>query len=220
MTTIVFDLDGTLADTSGDLLDAANAALVALGYPKALEHPEDAGTALRGGRAMLTLAFKRLEVAPVEPLIDQGYPLLLEAYGRQIAEKTVLYPGAREVVGRFKTAGYKVAICTNKPIDLAERLLEDLQFRDMWDAVIGANSLPTSKPDPSPYLAAVNLAGGTVERSLIVGDSATDLNTANAVGVPAVLVTFSPAGDSVKALNPQATIDHFDALDRVVAQLL
>jgi len=220
MRTVVFDLDGTLADTSGDLLDAANAVFHAAGHGAVLEHPRDAGTALRGGRAMMTLGYERLGLSFTQGDIDAGYPVLLEAYAKQIAKKTYLYDGARAVVTRLKTAGYKVAICTNKPITLAEQLLKEIAFYDMFDAVVGAKTLPVSKPDPAPYILAVERAGGALQQSLLVGDTATDRKTSTAAGVPSVLVTFSPAGNSVQELFPDETIDHFDALDAVVAKLI
>lgn len=220
MRTVVFDLDGTLADTSADLLDAANAVFRAGGHGDVLEHPRDAATALRGGRAMMKLGYERKGMAYSEADIDAGYPILLEAYGQQIADKTYLYDGAREVVGRLKAAGYKVAVCTNKPISLAEQLLKQIDFHDVFDAVVGAKTLPVSKPDPAPYRLAVEQAGGDVAKSLLVGDTVTDRKTSTAAGVPSVLVTFSPAGHSVLELFPDETIDHFDALDAVVAKLI
>ena len=220
MRTVVFDLDGTLADTSGDLLDAANAVFRAKGHGDVLEHPRDAGTALRGGRAMMKLGFERKGVAYTQADIDAGYPILLEAYAPQIADKTYLYDGARAVVTRLKAAGYKVAVCTNKPIALAEQLLKHIEFYDVFDAVIGAKTLPVCKPDPAPYILAVEQAGGAVSQSLLVGDTATDRKTSTAAGVPSVLVTFSPAGNTVQELFPDETIDHFDALDAVVAKLI
>ena len=169
---------------------------------------------------MLTLGFERKGVAYTQADIDAGYPILLEAYAAQIADKTYLYDGARAVVTRLKAAGYKVAVCTNKPIALAEQLLKHIEFYDVFDAVIGAKTLPVSKPDPAPYILAVEQAGGDVSKSLLVGDTATDRKTSTAAGVASVLVTFSPAGNSVQELFPDETIDHFDALDAVVAKLI
>ncbi len=220
MRTVVFDLDGTLADTSGDLLDAANAVFRAAGHGDVLEHPRDAGTALRGGRAMMTLGYERLGITFTHDDIDAGYPILLEAYDKQIADKTTLYDGARAVVTRLKLAGYKVAVCTNKPITLAEKLLKEIDFYDIFDAVVGAKTLPVSKPDPAPYILAVEQAGGDVSQSVLIGDTATDRKTSTAAGVPSILVTFSPAGNSVQELFPDETIDHFDHLDAAVAKLI
>ena len=114
MRCVVFDLDGTLADTSEDLLAAANACL-----PRACLGPEDALTAFHGGRAMLRLGFTRLGQDWTEADVDAAYPRLLEAYGAAIAVHTRLYPGAMEAVEELKGAGFAVSICTNKPEGLA-----------------------------------------------------------------------------------------------------
>ncbi|MDP2567158.1 hypothetical protein Q8W34_21265, partial [Pseudoalteromonas marina] len=90
-----FDLDGTLADTSGDLLAAANACFQAMGEGDVLRVETDARTALRGGKAMLTLGLTRLGRMDAA-LVDSYYPMLLEAYGAAIDTHTFLYPGAMQ----------------------------------------------------------------------------------------------------------------------------
>jgi len=110
MRSVIFDLDGTLADTSGDLLAAANACFRGLGLGD-LIGPADAGTALKGGRAMLRLGFSRV-AGFGEAEVDAQYPLLLEAYGAALDTHTVLYPGAMDAVEDLKRAGYIVGICT------------------------------------------------------------------------------------------------------------
>ncbi len=110
MRCVVFDLDGTLADTSADLLAAANASL-----PRACLGPEDALTAFHGGRAMLRLGFERLGMDWSEAEVDAAYPVLLEAYRGGIATHTRLYPGAMAAVESLRREGFAVSICTNKP---------------------------------------------------------------------------------------------------------
>lgn len=220
MATVVFDLDGTLADTSGDLIAAANACFRAMGEGDLLDPAADAGTALRGGRAMLTLGLTRLGRGRDVDEVDRQYPVLLEAYGQAIATHTVLYPGAMEAVEALKTQGYKVAICTNKPEALADQLLRKMGILDAFGAMIGADTLPVRKPDPEPLREAVRRAGGEPNRCLLVGDSETDRETSRAAGVPSVLVTFAPPGRAVAALEPEAMIDHFDELVDVTQRLL
>ncbi len=223
--TVIFDLDGTLADTSGDLIAAANACFRGLGgHGDLLDPVGDAATAFRGGRAMLRLGgFSRLG-AGGEADIDREFPNLLAAYAADIDRHTVLYPGCVEAVERLRGAGYAVGgICTNKPEGLAETLMTRLGVRDLFASLIGgADTLPTRKPDPAPYLAAVDRAGGDVARSVLIGgDTETDRNTSRAVGVPSVLVTFGPDGrGGVAALAPEALLDHYDDLDRVVQSLI
>jgi phosphoglycolate phosphatase len=95
-----------------------------------------------------------------------------------------------------------------------------LGVRDMFASLVGADTLSTRKPDPAPYVAAVERAGGHVACSVLIGDTETDRNTSRAVGVPSVLVTFGPDGRGVEALAPEALLDHYDDLDRVVRGLI
>lgn len=220
MKTVVFDLDGTLADTSGDLIAAANACFRDMGAGDLLDVKQDAGTALRGGRAMLRLGMERLNRADDETVIDAYYPKLLAAYAQDIDTHTVLYEGAMAAVERLKTAGYFVAICTNKPEGLADTLLTRLGVRSVFDAMLGADTLAVRKPDPEHLFETARRAGGDPARCMLIGDTETDRKTAQAAGVPCVLVTFGPAGGDMRALTPEAVLDHYDDLDGIVAQLI
>lgn len=215
---VIFDLDGTLADTSGDLLAAANACFEGLGLG-ALLGPGDAGTALRGGKAMLTLGFSRVEGrGPAD--VDAEYPKLLKHYEGAIDHHTELYPGAMDAVEALKSAGFAVAICTNKPEGLAEALMRSLGVRAAFGALIGADTLPVRKPDPAPYAEAVARVGGDVTRSLLVGDSMTDERTARAAGVPSVSVSFSPDAASRAEMSPDAWLDDYADLPAIAARLI
>jgi phosphoglycolate phosphatase len=218
--TVVFDLDGTLADTSGDLIAAANACFRDMGERDVLVHAEDAGTALRGGRAMLTLGMQKLGRADDAATIDRYYPMLLEAYGRDIDTHTIIYPGAMDAVAALKAAGYRVAICTNKPEALAELLLTRLGVRDAFGAMLGADSLDVRKPDPEHLFETARRAGGDPAQCVLIGDSDTDRKTAKAAGVPCVLVTFGPSGEDMAALEPEALLDDFADLPEVIERLI
>lgn len=222
MRTVIFDLDGTLADTSGDLIAAANGCFQGLGYGDVLDPVKDALAAFHGGRAMLTLGFDRLglEARDKSIAVEREFPNLLAHYERDIDRHTVIYPGAIEAVERLRMQGYAVGICTNKPEGLAETLLTRLGIRDLFGSLIGADTLPTRKPDAAPFVASVEQAGGVVETSLIIGDTVTDLNTARAVGVPCILVGFGPEGQGVARLCPDALLDHYNDLDGIVARLI
>jgi phosphoglycolate phosphatase len=220
MRCVIFDLDGTLADTAGDLIAAANAALIAMGHAPQLVMGADDATAFRGGRAMLRLAAERLALDDAETMVEAGYPVLLDAYGDAIDTHTTLYPGAMEAVFRLKSNGIAVGICTNKPAGLAETLLARLGIRDEFASMIGADTLPVRKPDPAPFREAVVRAGGNEGRSVLIGDTVTDRETARAAGRPCALVTFGPTGRAVAELKPEALIDHYDGLDAVIDRLI
>lgn len=220
MRTVIFDLDGTLADTSGDLIASANACFRQMGQGDVLDPVADAAAAFRGGRAMLALGLGRIGAPDAEALVERYYPVLLEAYRADIDRHTVLYPGAMAAVEGLKTAGYAVGICTNKPEVLAQLLLERLGVRDAFGALVGADTLPVRKPDPAPYFETVARVGGDAARSCLIGDTVTDRKTAAAAGVPSVLVTFGPDGMGVADLQPEGLIGHFDELQGVVQRLI
>lgn len=219
MKTVVFDLDGTLADTSGDLLAAANACFRGLGHGDLLG-PGDALTAFHGGRAMLRLGFSRLPAAWSEADVEAQFPVLLEAYAAAIDVHTRLYPGAVAAVEALRRSGHAVSICTNKPEALAEELTRRLGIRDLFGALVGADTLRTRKPDAAPYVAAVERVGGLVGRSMLIGDTDTDRQTGRAAGVPVALVTFGPEGQGVSRFAPDALLDHFDDLPAIAGRFL
>ena len=92
-------------------------------------------------------------------------------------------------------------------------------MRDLFGSLVGADTLAVRKPDPAPYRAAVQRAGGGA-RSMLIGDTETDRETARAAGVPCVRVTFGPDGRSVADLAPEALLDRFEDLPALVARLL
>lgn len=219
MRCVIFDLDGTLADTSGDLLAAANTCLAEMGLAQRLDPRDDAGTAFRGGRAMLRLGLERAGM-PSEERVTAWYPRLLEAYGAAIDVHTQLYPEAVEVIEHLRRSGYTVGVCTNKPEALAETLLQRLGVRGLFASLIGADTLPVRKPDPAPFWAAVDAAGGHRDASLLVGDTETDRKTARAAGRPCILVTFGPEGNAVLKMHPEGRIGHYRDLPGEVARLV
>lgn len=209
--TVVFDLDGTLADTAADLISAANACFRARGLGDLLDPDDDAGIAFHGGRAMLRAGYGRADGDMLIPpgAEDEDFPRLLSFYDDCIANRTRLYPGVTEALDSLASEGFALSVCTNKPAALAEKLLAALGIRDRFAAMIGADTLPVRKPDPRPYAAAVEGAGGTVARSFLVGDTETDVKTARASGVRVALVAFGPEGAGIARLSPDAMLDRY-----------
>ncbi len=219
MRTVIFDLDGTLADTSKDLIAAANFCFRDMGFGDVLDPVADAGIALRGGRMMLNRGLDRMGRTDAA-IVTQYYPVLLKAYAEAIDTHTVFYPGALDAVRVLRALGYGVGVCTNKPEHLADLLLTRMGARDEFAALVGADTLPVRKPDPAPLREAARRCGGDPDLCCLIGDSDTDRNTARAAGVPCVLVTFGPSGEDMAALEPDAMIGHFNELPDVVPQLI
>jgi phosphoglycolate phosphatase len=220
MRTVIFDLDGTLVDTSADLVAATNACFGAIGAGAPLDPVRDAATAFAGGKAMLRLGLSRVRDTWSEADVEAHYPGFLACYTKGLCQESRIYPGARAAVEALRGAGFAMGICTNKPAALAESLMRALGFRDEFAVLIGADTLPVRKPDPAPLRAAIAALGGNPARSLLVGDTVTDRETGRAAGVPVALVTFGPEGRTVDRFAPDALLDDFAALPALAERLV
>jgi phosphoglycolate phosphatase len=212
---VVFDLDGTLADTAADLAAALNHALTQLGRAPV---PADSVRALigHGGRALLRSGLEATGEAS-DALVEQNYPVLLEHYARHICDGTVPYPGIEAALDAIAAAGARTAVCTNKAEGLTRALFEALGWRNRFAAIVGGDTLPFRKPDPAPLREAVARAGGG--RAVLVGDSITDADTARAAGVPFIAVSFGFRDRPLDALGADAVIDDYRELLPALARL-
>lgn len=205
---IVFDLDGTLADTAPDLTAALNHALGELGRP-AIPPEEVRHMVGHGARALLRQGLAATGEAD-EALVDAGLPIFLAYYEAHIADGTTPFAGVEAALEALEARGVRLAICTNKLEGLARQLVEALGWTGRFPTIVGGDTLPQRKPDPAPVYAAIERAGGG--RAAFVGDSISDTDAARAAGVPCVALTFGFSDRPVEELGATALIDHFDAL--------
>ncbi|MFQ5439460.1 MAG: HAD-IA family hydrolase [Paracoccaceae bacterium] len=219
MDTVVFDLDGTLADTSGDLIAAANACFRNAGAGDVLDMARDRMAAFHGGRVMLRLGLSRLKADWNEADVDRLFPGLLAYYGRNIDRFTRLYDGVEDALDRLKSEGVALGVCTNKPVALAESLLRRLGISGHFGAVLGADSLSVRKPDPEHLLQTILRVGGEPDRAVLVGDTLNDRDTARAANVPCILVTFGPQGRRVERMKPEGLLHCFGDLTDVLSRI-
>lgn len=212
MRAVIFDLDGTLADTAGDLLAAANAALAPEGMAL-LDPVEDRPVAGRGGRAMIRRAIAKQggepDSAAMIALTDALYPRLLDAYSVRLAHETRLYDGVIACLDALEMAGWRLGICTNKPERLARALMQELGVLHRFGALLGADTLAVRKPDPEHLIETCRRIGADPARSILIGDTETDLRTARNASVPCILTTFGFAESPVAGLKPDAILDHY-----------
>jgi phosphoglycolate phosphatase len=216
MLTIVFDLDGTLIDTAPDLIDTLNFILARQGLPAV---PYDAARPLIGGGAKgmieRALVLEGRSAADVEPL----YASFVEHYAAHIADRSRPFPGLEPVLDHLAAAGHQLAVCTNKLEWLSKHLLDTLQLSDRFAAICGQDTFGIQKPDPQIFRATVRRAGGEPDRAIMVGDSITDIRTAQAAKVPVVAVDFGYTDVPVGTLGPDRVISSFAELPAVVADL-
>jgi phosphoglycolate phosphatase len=221
MRAAVFDLDGTLADTSADLIAGANAALALAGAAARLDARADAGLSGRGGRAMLREGFARsgLGAAEIEAAVEAAFEPFLAAYEARIAEESRLFPGVEAALDALEAGGWRLAVCTNKPERLARVLLGELGVMGRFAALVGADTLPVRKPDPAPFRLAAEGAGAVPARSVMIGDTVTDRETARAAGVPAVLMDLGVSADDVRSLGAELVLAEWSALPAALERL-
>jgi phosphoglycolate phosphatase len=207
--TLVFDLDGTLADTAPDLLSSLNHCLALEGI-----EPVDAATLKsyvgHGARVMLERAFSaRRRPLPIEKL-DRLQAVFFEHYSAEMPGKTALYPGVMRVMDEFANHGCVLAICTNKLESMSVRLLEGLGIAGRFGAICGGDTFAYRKPDPRHLFETIAKAGGATDRSVLIGDSRTDIDTAKAAGIPVIAVDFGYSDRHVREFEPSRIISHFD----------
>jgi phosphoglycolate phosphatase len=216
---VVFDLDGTLVDTAPDLIGALN---VVLGECGLAPLPVEAArlVAGRGARAMVARGFEAEGLVVPPEREPELFDRFIDVYVGRIAQESRPFPGATEALDALAAAGARLAVCTNKRSDLTLMLLGALGLTARFAAVVGPDTAGFFKPDPRHLLAAIDAAGGTADRALMVGDAAPDREAARAAGVPAVLVGFGYSDPPAAALAPEALIDDFSQLPAVARRLL
>lgn len=216
---LVFDLDGTLVDTAPDLVRALNAVLEMEGLepiPLASMRPHIS----EGAKAMIARGAWLQERVYTPARLQALSDALVEIYAGDIAAQSAPFPGLIEALDAAEAMGARFSICTNKISRLALQLLDALELTHRFQAVVGKNDVVNRKPHKDHYLEAVSRAGGRIERSMMIGDSAPDLETARAAGAPAALVAFGYTNIAPEALGPDAIISHFSELPNTAAKLL
>lgn len=205
---VIFDLDGTLADTAADLAAALNHVLGELG--RASITIENVRRMVGNGvRALLRRGLDATGEVN-EALIDRALPVFLEYYELHIADYSRPFDGVETALTALQANGVSLAICTNKPEGLTMDLLAALGWQGRFAGVVGGDTLPQRKPDPAPVHEAIARAGGG--RAAFVGDSITDTTAARAAGIPCVALTFGFSDRPANELGATALIDHYDQL--------
>ncbi len=217
--TIVYDLDGTLADTAEDLVATLNWLLGREGL--APLKVESAGSLVgAGARALIKRGFAA-SGRMLEPLaLEASFADFLEHYNAHIVDRTRLYPGVDKALTTFARAGWRQAVCTNKIEGSAKLLITRLGIAERFAFICGQDTFGVGKPDPTPLLKTIAASGGASERAIMVGDSLTDIKTARAAGLPVVAVDFGYSDVPVGELGPDRVISHFDELAEACAALL
>lgn len=209
---VVFDLDGTLVDTIGDLTAALNATLAEFDLPP---HGQDAvRNMVGGGLAKLLERALAAHGAVLEAADrDAAVKRIFEHYAANPAGSSQAYPGVTETLAALTEAGIECGVCTNKPEPIAKNLLEAIGIAGAFGVIQGSEAGFPKKPDPAGLAHVVEALGAVPETALMIGDSAIDLKTARSAGLKGVvLVSYGYSVTPVTELGADAVINHFHEL--------
>ncbi len=206
---LLLDLDGTLTDSAPDLMGAANRMMAARGLApfvldEILAMIGDGVPALVGR----VLAARGL---PPDPAAVTAFAA---DYGAHVADATRPYPGVEAGLRALQAAGWRLAVCTNKPEALARKLLASTGLLDFFAAVGGGDSFPVRKPDPAHMLATLTEAGGDPAAAVAVGDHHNDVAAAAGAGIPCIFARwgYGRAAEGEKAAAQAASFAEVPAL--------
>jgi len=215
----IFDLDGTLAHTAPDLVGAANDLMAVEGLP-----PIDVSIAEKtagfGAKALIRAAFDNAKESYDEARVDALFHPFLDRYAERIADESRLYQGTEDALDALARDGWLLGICTNKPEGLAIELMTRLGALERFGALLGADTLPVRKPDPTHLFETISRIGGNPAAAVMIGDTDTDLKTARNAEIPCILTSFGYSHIPVARLKPDAIVDRFDQIPAALERCL
>tara|TARA_B100000482_G_scaffold161028_1_gene123653 strand:- start:185 stop:871 length:687 start_codon:yes stop_codon:yes gene_type:complete len=190
--TILFDLDGTLIDTAPDLMNAHNHVMNKFGYEtrstEEIRNLVGKGAESMIGRSMWNQAKKELKEIDDDKIKSEMVKEFIDYYGKNIAKESKLIKGVSEFLIWCKKNNVSMAVCTNKTEHLAVDLLKQIKIYDFFEYVAGYNTFEYCKPDPRHLTSVVEILQGDVKKTIMVGDSETDAESAKAADMPFILV--------------------------------
>ena len=222
--TILFDLDGTLVDTAPDLMRAHNHVMKKFGYPtKSTEEirnlvGQGAGAML--GRSIWGQAKKEFGKVQDEKIKKEMVKDFVNFYGKNIVNESTLINGVKEFLIWCKGKKISMAVCTNKQEHLAIDLLKKIGIYDFFEYVAGHNTFEYCKPDPRHLTSVIEILGGDIKKTLMIGDSETDANAAKSAGIPVILLEDGYTEKNTTEIYHNHLVKDFIGIEKVVLKYL
>lgn len=214
---IIFDFDGTLINSIPDLTLAANKMLSHYNLlPLTIEEvtPFIGNGAKPLVKRSLERAMKGEKVS--EELLNEAFEIYISGYKEIICIDTYMYPGVLDTLTYLNNNGYSMVICTNKPFNFIEPILDKLSITKFFKTWIGEDSLPKKKPDGTPLLHLAELANTTIEKCIMIGDSKNDILAAHNSGMESIGVSYGyNYNENIADHNPTIIVDHFADLQEL-----
>ncbi len=222
--TVLFDLDGTLIDTAPDLMNAHNHVMQKFGYEtkstNEIRNLVGKGAASMIGRSLWNQARKELKKIDDEKIKSKMVDEFIDYYGKNIAVESKLLPGVLEFLKWCKENNISMAVCTNKTEHLAVDLLKQINVYDYFEYVAGYNTFDYCKPDPRHLTNVIEIIQGKLKKSLMIGDSETDSESAKAAGLPFILVEDGYTDKTTTEIYHNHLIKDFHGIEQIINKYL
>ena len=218
--TIIFDLDGTLVDTAPDLMNAHNYVMKKFGFETKtsddIKNLVGKGAKSLIGRSVWGQARKELSKVNDEAIKKEMVTEFINYYSKNIANESKLVNGALEFLNWCKKNNISMGICTNKQDYLAIDLLKKINVYDYFEYIAGSNTFDYCKPDPRHLTNVIEIMQGDIKKSLMIGDSETDSNTARSAKIPFILLEDGYTEKKVTEIPHDHLIKDFIGIEKIV----
>ena len=222
--TILFDLDGTLADTAPDLMKAHNHVMNKFGYSsKSMDEIRNLvgrGAAVMIGRSIWGSARKELSKISDEKIKKDMTKEFIKFYENNLVVETQLLKGVENFLSWAKSNNISMGVCTNKQEHLAIELLKKINIYDFFEYVAGGNTFDYCKPDPRHITNMVEIMGGDIRKTIMIGDSENDADAAKSAGVPMILVEDGYTEKKIDQIYHNHLIKDFIGIENIVLKYL
>ena len=223
--TVLFDLDGTLVDTAPDLMLAHNHVMKKFGQE---ERELSDIKKLAGGGSRVMLRKSMHEIAELSGKINKTNEKMEEEmtkefinfYSKNIIQESKLITGALEFLGWCKNNTISMAVCTNKQEHLSIDLLKKIKIYHFFDYVAGGNTFIHNKPDPRHLTDTIEIIGGNLKKSIMIGDSETDSGAAQGANIPFVLIEGGYTEKKVNQIYHNHLVKNFIGLEKIIKKYL
>jgi len=222
--TVLFDLDGTLVNTAPDLMHAHNYVMKKFGYGER-DLSDIKKLAGRGSKVMLTKSMHELaeltgKIKKTDDVLEKMTKEFVEYYSKNILKESTLKNGVLNFLSWCKENSISMAVCTNKQEHLSIDLLKKIQIYDFFDYVAGGNTFNYNKPNPKHLTDTIQIIGGEVKKTIMIGDSETDSNASKAANIPFVLVDDGYTEKKSNEIYHNYLIKDFVGLEKIVEKYI
>ena len=222
--TILFDLDGTLVNTATDLMHAHNYVMKKYGYSerKLSDIKKLAG---KGSKVMLTRSMHEIaelsgKIKKTDDIVEEMTKEFIDFYSKNIVKESTLKNGVLNFLSWCKNNSISMAVCTNKQEHLSIDLLKKIKIYHFFDYVAGGNTFNHNKPDPKHLTDTIEIVGGNLKKTIMIGDSETDSGAAQSASIPFVLIEGGYTEKKVNQIYHNHLVKNFVGLEKIIEKYL